>query len=412
MKGPMTDDQLDRAIHDFLAQRHAELVGQARLMGGVAARPTVRTRTNLSRRSSLLALLVLLAAMLGLTIAIGIGGQRSATVIGPGSIAFSRAGDLFVAQPDGSDPQRLMERDPGDYSSSTSSAAMPSDVFQFAFSPDQRRLAYAFYGDGRGGRLVIADVDGRDLGSLDDPTWLEFSWAPDGQRLAVYLASTAELVIVGLDGQRLDTLSLPDGFQLRPIDMSIVAAIPWSPDGRWIAAPGCVLGRPEPCEKTSARYLLVATDGSGSRWLTSDATYEQNDSLPGLGAGRPQSPFPCQQPWRSAPIDGEWQRGAHAHRTRVARLVARRFAPRCQRDGSAPAPPSSRQTARRSSWERTSRRAAPASADRSAGRPMGTTAVLDAGACAMPRPHRSGRWTRTGPIARSSWKASMGTHST
>jgi Tol biopolymer transport system component len=217
-----------------------------------------------------------------------------AAIFGSGSIAFSRAGDLFVAEPDGSEPQRLAERDPGN--------SIP--LFQFAFSPDQRRLAYATYGDGRGGRLVIADADGRILGSLDDPAWLEFSWAPDGQRLAVYLASTGEFVIVGLDGQRLGTLSLPDGFQLRPIDMSIVAAIPWSPDGRWIAAPGCVLDR-GPCGKTSHRYLLVATDGSGSRWLTSDASFEQNDTyLAWAPDGRVAVPMPAAVAIGS--VDGEW----------------------------------------------------------------------------------------------------------
>jgi Tol biopolymer transport system component len=178
-------------------------------------------------------------------------------------------------------------------------------VFQFAFSPDQRRLAYATYGDSSGGRLAIAEADGRVLGSLDDPTWLEFSWAPDGQRLAVYLASTAELVIVGLDGQRLDTLSLPDRFQLRPIDMSIVAAIPWSPDGRWIAAPGCARDR-GPCEKTSSRYLLVATDGSGSRWLTSDGTFEQSNSfLAWAPDGRIAVPMPTAVAVGTAA--GEWQ---------------------------------------------------------------------------------------------------------
>jgi Tol biopolymer transport system component len=70
------------------------------------------------------------------------------------------------------------------------------------------------------------------------------------------------LSIIGVDGQVEHTIPLPDfaratvGPETGPL---------WSPDGRWIAVAGCEL----PCDsKFDTHVLLVAADGSESRWLT------------------------------------------------------------------------------------------------------------------------------------------------
>ena len=64
-----------------------------------------------------------------------------------------------------------------------------------------------------------------------------------------------------MHGPALRSGSLPASCRSSPLPAT------WSPDGRWIAAFGCV----DPCDiKFDTRVLLVRTDGSDTHWLASD----------------------------------------------------------------------------------------------------------------------------------------------
>ncbi len=169
----------------------------------------------------------------------------------PGSIAFTRGGSLYVAAADGSDQVKVAQGD-----------LKTHQISAFGFAPSRRALAFA---SDRDAELVFVAPDGRTLGSraLGPNTLPWSSWAPDGDRLVMSLAAARpELSIVGLDGQVMRTLALPDGFRWGWLpDLGS-----WSPDGRWIAVFGCT--PPSPCDiKFDPHILLVAADGSGWHWL-------------------------------------------------------------------------------------------------------------------------------------------------
>jgi WD40 repeat protein len=183
----------------------------------------------------------------------------------PGSIAYVRAGALYITGPDGS--SEVLLDDGGE-----------NDSIRFAFAPDRVHIASMRIGTS-GSSLSIIAADGTVVGASSwdgDPDWLGGSsawstWAPDGQRLAVPSTSDpGEIRILGLDGQRLDSVALPKNFVMGwPWTPS------WSPDGRTIAMLGC----DEPCdEKFDTHVLLVAPDGSGWRWLNDEAAWRGVDA--------------------------------------------------------------------------------------------------------------------------------------
>jgi Tol biopolymer transport system component len=220
-----------------------------------AAHPFALGRIATRRPGRLLLVIVLLGMTLMLALWAVVGRQPSSPLrFAPGSIAFSRDGDLYVASADGSGEVQVA---PGDVDG--------GQIHPFAFAPSRRALAYS--GDGPlGAELVLSAPDGRTLGSraFDDPntaTW--FSWAPEGDQLVIsQTADRPELAIVGLDGHVMRTLALPEGFTWGWLpDLGS-----WSPDGRWIAVLGCI----QPCDiKDDPTVMLVAADGSGWQWLTS-----------------------------------------------------------------------------------------------------------------------------------------------
>jgi WD40 repeat protein len=137
-----------------------------------------------------------------------------------------------------------------------------------AFAPDAGTLAVGAYDDVGVGTLYLLTPDGeelsvpRDLGGSIPPT--AFDWAPDGERLVTWSgrAPSAALAILGVDGQVERTIPLP-GFVRATVGPETGPL--WSPEGRWIAVGGCEL----PCDsKFDTHVLLVAADGSESRWLT------------------------------------------------------------------------------------------------------------------------------------------------
>jgi hypothetical protein len=216
-----------------------------------------------------LALVIVATIVAALLAAWAVVGQQPSAPLtfAPGSIAYTSAGSVYVADPDGGDPVEIAAAQPGE----GSTAPIVS------FAPDRRHIASMWTGT-TGARLVIVAADGRTAGSVSVPNNLEvtptllFSWAPDGQRLATYTPDEpGRLTIFGVDATRLGTIALPEG--AGGMEVYGAAMLPWSPDGRWIAVRNCTPPSDPahgPCDGRLG-YLLVASDGSGSRPLVAPA---------------------------------------------------------------------------------------------------------------------------------------------
>lgn len=126
--------------------------------------------------------------------------------------------DIFVAQPDGSEP-RLLFTPP----------ALP--VRSMAWSPDGTTLAVA-----AGGTVSLIRSDGSLVGTVVDRDTAvpSVAWSPGGAILAFAAGAEGDradvqqftLYVVGADGSNIRALTD------LPIDPS---RITWSPDGRWVA---------------------------------------------------------------------------------------------------------------------------------------------------------------------------------
>ena len=253
----ISDDQLDSAVIRLLAERGDEIEASALTPAAVAARIQAK-RTAFVPRSLVWAGLLAILAVAMLLATWALIGQRPAKSLafGPDSIAFVRGGGVYLAAADGSDERSLHPYETNE------------TIQWIAFAPDARTLAFGAYDDLGVGTLYLLTPDGeelsvpRDLGGSVPPT--AFDWAPDGRRLVTWSGRypSYALAIVGVDGQVERTIPLP-GFERATVGPETGPL--WSPDGRWIAVGGCEA----PCDsKFDSRVLLVAADGSESRWLT------------------------------------------------------------------------------------------------------------------------------------------------
>jgi TolB protein len=199
-------------------------------------------------------------AVLGLLLAVGIalialiGAIRRPQVpLGlPGLIAFDSAGQIFVADPDGSHPRQI-------------TADAPSSDVQPSFSPNGTRLAYQSIDVSTlTVRLIVMDPDGTHrrvvatlpaVAAASGPTigWFRLSWSPDSQQLAYTapVAGTQQMFVVNADGTG----------QRQIGDTTLEGHDPtWSPTGTRIAFGG---GR---FDADRGIYVMNA-DGSATRRL-------------------------------------------------------------------------------------------------------------------------------------------------
>jgi WD40 repeat protein len=280
----ISDDQLDRVVTHLLAERGDEIEATALTPAAVAARIQAK-RTAFVPRSLVWAgsLALLAVAMLAATWAL-VGEQPTPSLtFTSGSIAFVRGGGVYLAAADGSEERTLHPYE------------MDETIQWIAFAPDAGTLAFGGYDDLGVGTVYLLTPEGeelsvpRDLGGSIPPT--AFDWSPDGERLVTWSGRypSYALAIVGIHGQVERTIPLP-GFARATVGPETGPL--WSPDGRWIAVGGCEA----PCDsKRDTHVLLVAADGSESRWLT------QGRSMPDqsmawspdsrLAIGRSESPI-------------------------------------------------------------------------------------------------------------------------
>jgi Tol biopolymer transport system component len=159
-----------------------------------------------------------------------------------GRIVFSRRGDIWSANADGSRLRRLTTR--------------RGPEFDPSWSPDGSKIVYR---DSRRGinvndEIYVMNADGSHRRNLTHSPWSEWSpaWSPDGRLIAFY---SGELFVMR-----------PDGSGQRPVT-NIEGEYPaWSPDGRRIAfmsaQPNARGGNP------NYDVFVVNRDGTGLRQVT------------------------------------------------------------------------------------------------------------------------------------------------
>jgi Tol biopolymer transport system component len=201
-----------------------------------------------TRRANGLAMLVIVAMLLALTVALVL---FVGSILRPASrlIAFDSGGDIFVANADGSGRRQL--------TNGQGSAVQPT------FSPDGTRLAYESLDAAKGAvSLVVVDVDGahrtvvasipavaRASGAIIG--WFRVAWSPDGREL-VYTAPESgaqQIYIVGADGSSPHRVGVPS---LEGHDAT------WSADGTMLAFLG---GRYDP----DLGIYIMSADGTDIR---------------------------------------------------------------------------------------------------------------------------------------------------
>ena len=273
---------LDRELPAYLEWRSTDRVPAGLLDRALDRVPETRQRPGwlvpehwvpdfVARRRSwipsptlaVVAVLLILAAM---AVALFVGSQRRLPppfgLARPGSITFDVAGDIFVANADGTGRTQL-------------TVGPDADSYP-TFSPDGTRIAYLSELADHSTAVIVMDADGRHPVAVIDRLWVAgalvgktgfLAWSPDGRRLAVagrpaitpgstdVDSGLSRIYVADLDGAGTSVLGGPDMYGE---DLS------WSPDGSTIA-----FAREYPCCGGPAGSIwLIAVDGSSARPLT------------------------------------------------------------------------------------------------------------------------------------------------
>jgi Tol biopolymer transport system component len=228
-----------------------------------------------------------------------------------GTLAYPLDGDIYVADPDGSNAIKIADGRPPEECGNVGGYWAEGPMW----SPDGRYLAYR-YSDCSGGAaefewggVVISDAEGNVVASFPADGW-GIGWSPDSTRVAVWDVVFETIGVYGLDGARQTQLTIPPGAGGSGDHDPV-----WMPDGTSLMVPnGSRLelpldgGAPRPLPWDRAAYssdgsqvayvdrrsLMVArSDGSGSREVFGGRAWDPRWSPTGdriafteYGAGR------------------------------------------------------------------------------------------------------------------------------
>jgi Tol biopolymer transport system component len=178
--------------------------------------------------------------------------ERDATFSSDGrSIVFIRDGRIFLMRRDGSGAHPV-GRDFREH-------ACPR------FSPDGTKISF-WRGTSKSGAYFVMNADGSAVRRISGGhrfAWGCPFWFPDGTRLVI--AKEFKLYVASVDGTRIQRITDDkDGTLYRP---SV------SPDGRWIACDGWH-------RRTGYGIIVMRTDGTGMRRITTAANEIENDAAP------------------------------------------------------------------------------------------------------------------------------------
>jgi Tol biopolymer transport system component len=207
----------------------------------------------------------------------------------PGALAYILDGDVYVADPDGSNAvviaDGIHQRD----------CASTDGFFYWAegsmWSPDGRYLAYRRVDCSNGrpwtrenwGDVVISDVAGNVLAAFPADGW-DIGWSPDSTRVAVWDTTFETIGVYGLDGVRQTQLTMPaewepsgdrdpmwmpsgtsvllENWEL-PLDGGTPRQTPWGESSPTFSPDGSRVAYVEPIWSTAGPSLVVArSDGS------------------------------------------------------------------------------------------------------------------------------------------------------
>jgi Tol biopolymer transport system component len=183
-----------------------------------------------------------MVALLGGAIALGARLFAPAPASESRELVYALDGDIFVADWDGRNPERIEDGLPGGKSGCGRAGYWAEGPM---WSPDGRHFAY------RSPRsqvncarpeadtyptVLIADATGRSVAEVHGVGWL-VAWSPDSPHFATWLGlyPSTTIGVYGLDGTRVAVLDVPDGYDT-PGDYDPR----WSPDGGSLLVP---LGR-------------------------------------------------------------------------------------------------------------------------------------------------------------------------
>jgi hypothetical protein len=185
-----------------------------------------------------------------------------------GRLAYERDGDIYLADPDGSDPTRITE--------GAGRSSLPEGR---SWAPDGRHLLY-LEGLPAGYQARISDASGGLVGSFrNDPGFNGYPvWSPDSAHLQAWSSLFTRVSIYGIDGTLQASIPLPDGYARFRENLGA-----WASDGRsvvvWIEPTTAGTG-PEawqlPVDGSAPRRIapdeLIDTQGAGDRILVEGAT--------------------------------------------------------------------------------------------------------------------------------------------
>jgi TolB protein len=179
-----------------------------------------RERKQRSRRIRAGALGVIVAIATGMVLARSLTSEQTADrPVEPrpapaalGSLAYTLDGDVYVADPDGSNAVKIADGRPASDCHGIGEYWAEGPIW----SPDGRYLAYR-HTDCEGAQdewwdVVISDAEGNVFASFPSEGW-QISWSPDSTRVAVWVrwASPSTIGVYGLDGDRQTQLTVPLG---------------------------------------------------------------------------------------------------------------------------------------------------------------------------------------------------------